>query len=177
MSQKFKTSLRAWRRIISMNTITDPTIAAAPCQVADLPGPPTLPLLGNTLQLRPGRAHRVAEAWADKYGPLYRVKIGHAPILVVSDSTLVQAILRDRPDGFRRPEITAQVVAEMGGVPGLFLAEGSEWRRQRTMVMQAFASNAIRAYFPLLARVGRRLQKRLLAAAQRKQTIELNADL
>lgn len=177
MSQKFKTPVRARRRIISMNTISAPAIAAAPRQVADLPGPPTLPLLGNTLQLRPGRVHRVAEAWADKYGPLYRVKIGHAPILVVSDSALVQAILRERPDGFRRPEITAQVAAEMGGVPGLFLAEGAEWRRQRTMVMQAFAPSAIRAYFPLLARAGRRLQKRWLAAAQRKETIALNADL
>jgi len=158
-----------------MNTFTDPV--PAPRQVADLPGPAGLPLLGDMLQLRPSRVHLAIEAWAKRYGPLFRINMAGTPILVVSDTTRVQAILRDRPDGFKRPWITAKVSQEIGGVPGLFLAEGADWRRQRTMVMAAFAPHAIRAYFPLLVRVGRRLQARWLSAAQRKEPIALNADL
>jgi len=159
-----------------MNTITDP-VATALRQVSDLPGPSGLPLLGNLLQLRPAQIHGVIEAWAGKYGKLFHIRLAGTPILVVADTALVQAILRERPNGYKRPDITAQISAEVGGQPGLFLAEGAAWRRQRTMVMQAFAPAAIRAYFPLLATVGQRLQKRWLAAAQANQPIALNADL
>jgi cytochrome P450 len=36
----------------------------------------------------------------------------------------------------------------MGGNPGLFLAEGAQWRKQRRMVMAGMAAGAIKAYFP-----------------------------
>jgi cytochrome P450 len=159
--------------MVDMDTITATKLR----QVTDLPCPPGLPLLGNLLQLRPQRLHRVTEAWAERYGPLFQIRMARTPILVVSDTAMVQAILRDRPDGFKRPEATARVSAEVGGHPGLFLSEGAAWRRQRTMVMQAFAPTAIRAYFPLLSRVGQRLQNRWLAAARNGEPIALNADL
>ena len=57
----------------------------------------------------------------------------------VADHASVGAVLRDRPDGFRRHAVTAQVSTEMGGSPGLFLAEGDAWRDQRRMVMAGFA--------------------------------------
>jgi cytochrome P450 len=162
--------------MVNMNTVTDP-VTAALRQVADLPGPSALPLLGNILQMRPTRVHLVAETWAKQYGPYYRFRFGRADVLVVSDPTSINAILRDRPDGFRRPAITAEVSREMGGHPGLFLAEGAEWRNQRRMVMQAFAPHAIKAYFPVLVNTGRRLQSRWEKLAAAGQEIALSADL
>lgn len=146
-------------------------------QLPDLPGPAGLPFLGNALQLRPRSAHADVEAMARRYGSLFRLSVGRQQALVVADAALVSGILRDRPDGFRRPDITAQVSDEMGGERGVFLAEGAAWRNQRKMVMQAFAPHAIKAYFPLLARVGGRLQARWEQAARDGRPIALNADL
>ena len=146
-------------------------------RVADLPGPRAWPLVGNLLQLRATRIHQDVERWCRLYGPLFRFTIGRTPVLVVADHKLVAAILRDRPDGFRRPAVTARVSEELGGAPGLFLAEGTEWRDQRRMVMAGFAPTAIKAYFPALLAVAQRLQRRWEAAAQAGRAIELTDDL
>ncbi|WP_374580570.1 cytochrome P450 [Pseudoduganella sp.] len=159
-----------------MDTTTTPHNGALR-QLANLPGPAGLPFLGNALQLRPKKVHADVEAMVHRFGPLFRLRVGRQQALVVADAALVSGILRDRPDGFRRPDVTAQVSDEMGGERGVFLAEGAAWRNQRKMVMQAFAPHAIKAYFPLLARVGARLQARWEQAARAGRPIALNADL
>src|SRR5207248_1559602 len=89
-------------------------------RIDDLPGPFAWPLIGNVLQLNWTRAHRDVEQWSRKYGRLFRMRFGPTRVLVVADHELVGAILRDRPAGFRRPKATADVAAEMGGIPGVY---------------------------------------------------------
>jgi cytochrome P450 len=146
-------------------------------QISDLPGPRPWPLAGNLLQLRPLRVHQDVEAWARQYGALFQMRFGRTPILVVAGHELVSAVLRDRPDGFRRPSITANVSAEMGGQPGVFISEGAAWRNQRRMVMAALAPHAVKAYFPSLVTVGLRLQQRWKQAAREGRAIDLAEDL
>jgi cytochrome P450 len=146
-------------------------------EVKTLPGPRAWPLIGNLGQLQPARIHRDMEAWTNQYGPLFRVWFARTPVLVVADHKLVGAVLRDRPEGFRRPSITAQVSSEMGGSPGVFLAEGSDWRDQRRMVMAALAPHAVKAYFPSLRTVALRLRERWQLAAAQDRAIALTADL
>jgi cytochrome P450 len=161
-----------------MSLNANATSSTAPLRSIDeLPGPRGLPLLGNALQLKPRRIHLQMEQWAREYGPVFRASLGRTPAVVFSDPADITAILRDRPDTFRRPSITAEVSEELGGKPGLFLVEGAEWRAQRRMVMQAFAPHAIKAYFPLLTKVGARLQERWSKAARQGQSIDLGADL
>lgn len=145
--------------------------------VADLPGPPGWPVLGNLPQMKTERIHRDVEDWARQYGPLFRLRFGPLPVLVVADHEAVNAILRDRPDGFRRPLVTAHVSAELGGKTGVFMAEGKAWRDQRRMVMAGFAPHAIKAYFPALVTVAQRLQRRWQAAAEAGRAIDLMDDL
>lgn len=146
-------------------------------RISSLPGPRPWPLVGNLLQIRPTSVHRDIERWCRRYGTLFPVYFGRTQVLVVADHELVAAILRDRPDGFRRPSVTARVSDEMGGMPGLFMTEGGQWRNQRRMVMQGFAPHAIKAYFPSLVKVALRLQRRWDGAAQAGQAIDLAADL
>ena len=71
-------------------------------EIADLPGPPGLPLLGNAHQLiRTSRVHLTAERWARRYGPIVRVDIGRRRMIGISDAAEIHPILRERPDGFR----------------------------------------------------------------------------
>lgn len=146
-------------------------------QIRQLPGPFALPILGNSLQLRVPRIHRDVEGWVRRYGPFMRAWFGHTLVLVVADSEAVSNVMRDRPDGFRRPLSSYIVSEEMGGTPGLFLAEGAEWRNQRRMVMAGLAPGAVKAYFPALVTVAQRLQRRWQAAAARSAAITLDDDL
>ena len=146
-------------------------------RLKDLPAPRGWPLLGNSLQVRPSRIHRDVEAWADEFGPLFRIRLGRHDQLVVADHELLAAVMRDRPEGFRRSPFTSRIGAEMGLPQGLFSSEGDDWRRQRRMVMASFAPGHVRAYFPALVRVMLRLRGRWLKAVPAGQAIPLQADL
>ncbi len=146
-------------------------------QLADLPGPPGIPLFGNSFQVKPSRVHLDVEAWAAQYGPLFRVQLGRRQQLVVADHAMLGAVMRDRPDGFERSPLSRRTSAEMGLPSGVFGAEGEDWQRQRRMVMASFAPGHVRAYFPSLVKVALRLRGRWQKAARGSEAINLQADL
>ena len=82
-----------------------PPPAAAPATLRrfhDLPGPRGVPFFGNLLQIDATRMHLQLEQWCEAFGPLYRLQLGRRQVVVVADHDLIAAVLRDRPDGFRR---------------------------------------------------------------------------
>ncbi len=146
--------------------------------IDDLPSPSGLPLLGNMLQIKPDSMHRILEDWARELGPIYRVRIGRRrSFLVVSDHEVFSTALRDRPDGYRRPPLSGDLVREMGFDVGVFSANGDKWRRQRRMVMAGFDPRHLKAYFPALVKVTERFQGRWDRAARAGTDIDLQADL
>jgi cytochrome P450 len=146
-------------------------------EIDDLPGPPGLPLLGNLLQIDKPHIHQQVEAWARRYGPFFRFSLGRERLLVVADHAAMGVVFRDRPEGFRRTKRFRDVAAEIGLAAGVFGAEGDAWRRQRRMVMAGFDPRHLRAYFPSLVKVSRRLEGRWRQAAAAKAPIDLQADL
>ena len=150
--------------------------APPPRALKDLPGPRPWPVLGNLPQLDLPRMHEQLEAWADHYGPVYRLSLGGKPVVVLSDGALIAAILRDRPAGWRRIGVIGSVINEMGG-EGVFTAEGDDWRRQRRLVMSAFDPGHLARFFPSLVRVTERLDRQLAEAAASGQPIDLQAQL
>jgi len=143
----------------------------------DLPGPPTVPFFGNALAIDATRAHQQFAAWAEKYGPYYRLRVGPRPVLVVSDHEVIAAVLRDRPQRFRRPVNSGRIVQEMGFEEGLFFANDEVWKRQRRMVMAALDPGHVKAFFPMLLTVAERLRGRWEKAARTGAEIDLQADL
>ena len=146
-------------------------------EIDELPGPPGLPLLGNMLQIDKPHIHQQVEAWARRYGPFFRFRLGRERLLVVADHVAMGIIFRDRPEGFRRTRRFRDVAAEIGLAAGVFGAEGEAWRRQRKMVMAGFDPRHLRAYFPSLVNVSRRLEARWRKAAAADASIDLQADL
>ncbi len=146
-------------------------------QIKDLPGPRAWPIVGNLLQVKAQHIHQDVEQWCKRFGPLMRLRFGPRWVLVIANHHTIQTVLRDRPGSFRRPSITADISAELGGLPNVFIAEGADWRNQRRMVMAGFAPKPIKAYFPALVTVAQRLQRRWEAAASQGQLIDLSADL
>jgi len=159
---------------------TDTAPAATPTrlrEIDELPAPPGLPFVGNLLQFDRARIHQQVERWVKEYGPYFRFQLGNRRILAIADHTAMGALLRDRPDGFRRTKKLAEISAEIGSAVGVFGAEGETWKRQRRMVMAGFDPRHLRAYFPSLAAVSERLAARWGRAADAGTSIDLQADL
>lgn len=143
----------------------------------ELAGPRGLPFIGNALQFGGARAHEQLEELAHRFGPSFRMRIGSRRILVVSDHHVIGSVLRDRPDGFRRPTRHGEIVREMGFEQGVFFVNGDAWRRQRQMVVSALDLKHVNAFFPSLLNVVQRLRERWQEAAEAHLLIDLQADL
>jgi cytochrome P450 len=148
----------------------------APRMISDLPGPPGLPWLGNTLQVKRNRLHLQLEEWARRYGGAFQLTIVPRRFMVLSEPEAVAGVLRDRPDGFRRSTRLERISAELGFL-GLFSANGATWKRQRPMVLAGLDPSHIKAFFPTLIQVTERFAKRWGKAAQSGAAIDLQADL
>ena len=164
---------------MTSDTLPPSSSAASPLvrSISELPGPPGWPVVGNLFQLDRARVHQTVEQWCRRYGPVFQMKLGLTRFVVVSDHEAIGAVLRDRPDGFRRPPRLEVVWREMGLAPGVFGANGEAWRRQRRMVMAGFDPSHVRAYFPALSRVTQRLRLRWMKAAHSASVIDLQSDL
>jgi cytochrome P450 len=152
----------------------DAAVALRP--IADLPGPPRLPVIGNAHQLRLAALHQDLERWRAQYGDLFRVRIWAREFLVVADPQVVAEALRDRPGTFGRTDRVVTIAQELH-FGGLFASNGDKWRRQRPMVMAAFDPGHVKRYFPALAQVAQRLAGRFARAAAAGQPIPVQKDL
>ena len=141
--------------------------------IAGLPGPRRLPALGNAHQLRTERLHLILERWAARYGPIYRMDMGPFPVVVISDRDTTNAVLRRRPDGFRRWKAIGDVFAEMG-IDGVFNAEGDAWRRQRRLSVTALNADYLHRYYDVIAVSMERLRGRVAAIAERGQPVNIH---
>jgi cytochrome P450 len=153
-----------------------PAASTVATRIADLPGPPALPLVGNVLQISLPHFHEQLEAWRRQYGDAYRVRIWSRQFVVMGDPQLAAEALRDRPGTFSRTERVSSTATEMG-FGGLFASNGEKWRRQRPMVMAAFDPGHIKRYVPALLQVARRLSGRWERAARRGETFDVQGDL
>ena len=149
---------------------------SAPIQLNELPGPRGLPFLGNLHRIRIERFHLILEDWAERFGPLFRIRMGSHSVAVLSDRSAIQHILLRRPDAFRRSSVLADVAAEMR-LNGVFTAEGDDWHRQRRMVVAALNRARLGRFFPKLTSTVSRLQRRWECAADSGEAVDVCGDL
>jgi len=150
--------------------------SAKPRRRKDLPGPTGLPLLGNALQFKAGKEHQVLEAWASRYGSVFKLGFGPLKIVGTTDPSIINTVLRERPHGFRRMRSIERVTSELG-VRGVFSVEGAEWKRQRKLATGALNPRHLRSYFPTLRRITDNLLRRWERAADEGAVVDLQLDL
>jgi cytochrome P450 len=146
--------------------------------IDNLPGPPRLPLIGNAHQIiRSSSMHRTFEKWAERYGPIVRVNVGRRRAIIISDFDEINKILRNRPDGFRRWSEQQKINHELMRSNSLIYAEGTDWKRQRRLVVTALNTNHLHLYFDIIATSTERLHRRLVNAAREGRVINIQEDL
>ncbi len=144
--------------------------------ISDLPGPRGLPLVGNLLQLDLDQLHRVLGRWCDEFGTMFTFRLGTRPVVAIAEPELIQEILRQRPQRYRRIDTIESVFREMG-LHGVFSSEGEDWQRQRKLTARALDTAHLRAFFPVLRTVTERLRRRWERAADSGADIEVQDDL
>lgn len=144
--------------------------------IAELPAPPGLPLLGNLHQTwRLAQAHLVVEEWCDRYGPIFKFRAGRRLMVVLSDVDEINRVLRERPEGYRRWREIEAGFAEIG-FPGVFSAEGEDWRRSRRLAVTALNSNHLHRHFHVIRTATERLHRRLQRAAREGRSIDISRE-
>ena len=144
--------------------------------IADLPSPRGLPALGNLHQTwRLYRAHLVVEGWADRFGPIFKFRVGRRLTVVISDVDEINRVLRERPEGYRRWREIEAGFQEMG-FPGVFSVEGDAWKRQRRLAVTALNSNHLHRHFHVIRTATERLRRRLADAARDGRSIDLTRE-
>ena len=138
----------------------------------DLDGPFRLPIVGNAHQLRPDTMQAATEQWADRYPPLYRIKVGPVNLAVLSDAETIETVYAARPDSFRPLRKLQSAVDEIGA-RGLFVSEGDTWRRQRALIETGLSAIPAEAWWPALVRTLDRMKNKLEAHADSGRDVDM----
>ncbi|RUS15845.1 cytochrome P450, partial [Endogone sp. FLAS-F59071] len=108
-----------------------------------LPGPPGIPIFGNMFQLEKlNYLPQQLEQWAWEYGPLYKIKVGQRVVVIISDPSIVQQQLKDRPHRLTRQPAVITVFKELK-MHGLFSNEGEEWKLSRQWIAPVFSPGKV----------------------------------
>lgn len=99
-----------------------------------VPGPPGIPLLGNTLQLKP-QPQRQFQQWAREYGELFQIQMGYENWVFLNSPEAVKEIL-DKQSAITSGRAPMPVASDLisGGMRFLLMGYTSEWRKLRTIV-------------------------------------------
>jgi cytochrome P450 len=143
--------------------------------ISQLSGPKGLPILGNLLQLDTHKLHLILEEWSELYGDIYKFKLLNKTVVTVGNPELVQNILRDRPETYRRISSIELVMRELGTL-GVFTDEGEQWRRERNVIMQAFKAEYLRSFFPNMLKITERLYNRWSNIANTETSVDVRHD-
>lgn len=140
-----------------------------------LTGPRGLPLVGSAFDIKLSDMHNQLEEWADEYGPVYRLKIGPTRITVVTEPSIIQTVLRDRPDTFIRMKKMDDILRE-NGVHGVFNAEGEEWKLHRAMVAKGLDVKHQKSFFPQMLTTLERLYNKWERNATNGEEVNIQQD-
>lgn len=99
------------------------------------PGPPTVPIFGNSLGIPLYDIHLTLEDWAHRYGPLIGVMMGPQPGLFVTGAGPVVAALK-KEEFQGRPDTKYVRERSFGERLGIFFSEGQQWFESRKITVR-----------------------------------------
>ncbi|KAL1704617.1 cytochrome P450 [Schizophyllum commune] len=114
------------------------------------PGPPTIPILGNLLQLSSPRMHLQFTEWAKKYNSdIITVMLGPAPAIVLSSARAVKEVL-DKQSGSTSDRPPLHINMVVTGDLDIVLARYTErWRRIRKAEHLLLSTTTVQKFIPI----------------------------
>lgn len=109
------------------------------------PGPPGLPLLGNTLRFFRVNPLEWFPELTDSYGDVVRLSIAGQSVILLSDPAAIEHVLVTNNQNYRKGGFQKMVTDSLLG-DGLVLSEGETWRSHRRGLEPAFHPDRMRDY-------------------------------
>ena len=148
------------------------------------PGPLPFPVLGNIphLMMAGTTQHRYLAGLAKKHGPIFLLRLGSRPLIVVSSPSLAHALLHTHDKTFASrppsPQIRLLVGHELGEKWVTFLPYSNEWKAARkAYIDHIFAPHRIEEFHSGIVyhEIRRLIQTRLIPASNAGHAINLTA--
>ncbi|KAK9268837.1 hypothetical protein L1049_000601 [Liquidambar formosana] len=108
------------------------------------PGPLSLPIFGNWLQVGNDLNHRLLAAMSRTYGPVFLLRLGSKNLAVVSDPELASQVLHTQGVEFgSRPRNVVFDIFTGNGQDMVFTIYGDHWRKMRRIMTLPFFTNKV----------------------------------
>ena len=169
-------ALKSWLKEINES---DGHNASTPVEIkpmSELPGPKSLPGVGNLHQLEADRLHLILEDWRESYGDIYQIHLMNEPAFVISDIRVIKELLRDRPENVRRVSTLEYVLSDIGA-HGIISSEGEHWKIQRKIVAFALGGAQVRNFYPRLRDLTENLKERWTKAAEADSVLDIPTEM
>ncbi|XP_020213770.1 cytochrome P450 CYP73A100 [Cajanus cajan] len=108
------------------------------------PGPLSVPIFGNWLQVGNDLNHRLLASMSQTYGPVFLLKLGSKNLVVVSDPELATHVLHSQGVEFgSRPRNVVFDIFTGNGQDMVFTVYGDHWRKMRRIMTLPFFTNKV----------------------------------
>lgn len=108
------------------------------------PGPVSIPILGNWLQVGNDLNHRLLASLSQTYGSIFLLKLGSKNLAVVSDPEHANQVLHTQGVEFgSRPRNVVFDIFTGNGQDMVFTVYGDHWRKMRRIMTLPFFTNKV----------------------------------
>ncbi|MCB1190307.1 MAG: cytochrome P450 [Leptospiraceae bacterium] len=146
-------SLQKWRDLQTQLTFVPKESYK---NIKSLPAVPGNFFTGNISKLKFTTLHKTLEDWSSQYNGIFTIRLLRKTAIVLSDPELIQEVLKNRPEYFRRTSKLDSCLKDMG-IQGVFTAEGDSWRRQRQYVMSALSPVRVKGFLNQMSVIAKRM--------------------
>jgi cytochrome P450 len=140
-----------------------------------LSGPKGMPFIGALHKVTISDLHNDFEKWAKEFGPVYKVDLGPSKLTIVTQPSIIQAILKARPTEFVRMKKMDRILRSEG-VNGVFNAEGEEWKLHRKIIAKGLDVKHQQQFFPSMIKTVSRLHRKLVSASESNVPYSIQED-
>uniref|UniRef100_A0A0A0LHE8 Trans-cinnamate 4-monooxygenase n=1 Tax=Cucumis sativus TaxID=3659 RepID=A0A0A0LHE8_CUCSA len=108
------------------------------------PGPLSIPIFGNWLQVGNDLNHRLLASLCNRFGSIFLLKLGSKNLVVVSDAELANQVLHAQGVEFgSRPRNVVFDIFTGNGQDMVFTVYGDHWRKMRRIMTLPFFTNKV----------------------------------
>ncbi|CAG5132500.1 unnamed protein product [Candidula unifasciata] len=135
-----------------------------------VPGPQPSLVLGNLRELRTKGQFQAVQEWTAKYGRIFGFFEGYTPVMVVGDPEVLRNVLvKDSANFMKRKPFPLAPRKSLG----LFLENGHQWKRSRSLLTPAFSTGKLKKMTPIMSEAANILVERLTEKAKENSHLDI----
>lgn len=117
-------------------------LKSQPMSMSQLPGPRALPIIGHLHHLKTTLLHQNFHSLAAKYGPLFYIRVGSVPAVVITSTEMLKEFLKKHDLEFAAHKTNLVIQRLTHEAAFTFSPHGQYWKVLRKLSMSEFLGNS-----------------------------------